>query len=69
MRLRLARICGTGDVLPNMQPFAVSDQNFLMLLIAVGCIVRAARRSPVSPSGDMPVSRQAYTILFQQCAQ
>ncbi len=54
MRLRLARICRTGDVLaehaafrrqrpeffdvvnrPNMQPFAVSDQNFLMLLIAV----------------------------------
>ncbi len=56
--------------LPNMQPFAVSDQNFFDVVNRGTAVSFALFNDPqLHHLVICLISRQADTILFQQCTQ
>ena len=70
MRLRLARICGTGDVFAEHAAFRRQRPEFFDVVNRSAAVSFTLFNDPqLRHLVICLISRQAYTILFQQCTQ
>ncbi len=70
MRLRLARICGTGDVLAEHAAFRCQRPEFFDVVNRGTAVSFALFNDPqLRHLVICLISRQADTILLQQCTQ